>query len=202
MSKIVIETHNEQAIKEESAMLIVDKQNILVVTVAIMFVIGFVIMSMLQIYRWQPLDIIKAYEDIQDNFNRWQSVLVDYQQLESNKISGLVPYMEDYRNFTCVDYGSFYIAIKFDTYTYSDNNLLLPIAVRRGDGDAWLVTKSATNDPAAYQQCLYLISERSDNTITCGVDMYNKLGYGGYLNSGHWCNLARDNLYQAYQIIT
>lgn len=166
---------------------------------AIGLLVVFTIVSIAQMIQWQPLDNFIAFQDIQRNFNTWTKVLGDYQSLESNKIKTLIPSMSNYNQVVCIDYGAFYMPMFFNDITIENTSLLLPAAVRRGNGDGWAVTKSSTNDPAALQQCLYVASELSDSVVTCGVDMYNKLGYGGYLNQGHWCNTARDLLYNNYK---
>lgn len=167
--------------------------------IAIGLVIIFTLVSVAQMIEWKPIDNFIAFQDIQRNFNNWTSVINDFQTLESNKIQTLVSSMSNYNQVTCVDYGAYYIPLFFNNITINSQNFLLPAAVRRGNGDGWSVTKSSTNDPAAFQQCLYVASELSDSTVTCGLDMYNKLGYGGYLNQGHWCNTARDKLYAIYK---
>ncbi len=166
---------------------------------AIGLLIVFTIVSLAQMLQWKPLDNFIAFQDIQRNFNTWTSVLREYQSLESNKINTLIPSMSNYDQVTCIDYGNYYMPAFFNSIILDDEHLLLPAAVRRGNGDGWAVTKSSNNDPAALQQCLYVASELSDTVVTCGIDMYNKLGYGGYLNKSHWCNKARDLLYNAYK---
>jgi hypothetical protein len=173
---------------------VVDTNELIVEVVAVGLILILTILSIAQMIKWEPLDTFLAFQDIQRNFNKWPSILSDYEILESNKISNLKIYMKNYNTITCVDYGTYYIP----AYFQSSNGLLLPTAIRRGNGDAWMITKSDPNDQAAYQQCLYLASEMSNNTITCGSDMYNKLGYGGYLNNGHWCNSIRDKLYNIF----
>lgn len=203
-NKIVIDLQTTDLSK-----LILDERNIpleinnskqlLSVIIGIALMITFSIISVAQILRWTPLDNFIAFQDIQRNFNNWTKILSDYQTLESNKIKNLVPLMSNYNNIACIDYGTFYLPIFFSNITLDGQTYLLPTAVRRGNGDGWSVTKSDSNDPAALQQCLYVASELSDNTITCGIDMYNKIGYGGFLNKGHWCNTAKDLLYNYYK---
>lgn len=181
--------------------IVYNNKNFLIISTTIILLILFSLLSIAQILPWTPLDNFIAFQDIQKNFNKWSKVIDDFQVLESNKITNLKPYMRNYNQLACIDYGSFYLPITFSNYTGSDGKtLILPTAVRRGNGDGWMVTKSDVNDPAAYQQCLYVASEASDNLISCGLDMYNKLGYGGYLNSGHWCNEARSKLYTYYKV--
>ena len=170
------------------------------VILGIVLLTCFTVISIAQMLQWKPLDNFIAFQDIQRNFNNWTVILSDYQNLESNKIKTLVPSMSNYSQVVCIDYGTYYMPMFFNTITIEDKTLLLPAAVRRGNGDGWAVTKSDNNDPAALQQCMYIASELSDVVITCGLDMYNKLGYGGYLNKGHWCNKAKDLLYNFYRV--
>ena len=173
---------------------VIDTNELIVKTVAIGIILLLTIISIGQITKWEPIDTFVAFQEIQTNFNKWPSIVSQYEVLESNKIITLKPYMSNYNNIVCTDYDTFYIPMFFQTV----NGLMLPTAVRRGNGDGWIITKSSKVDTAAYQQCLYLASEMSSNLITCGSDMYNKIGYGGYLNNGHWCNEARDKLYNIY----
>lgn len=177
-----------------------NKKEFLFTFISIGLLIIFTLLSIAQTLPWKPLDNFLAFQDIQRNFNKWNSIISQYQILESNKIVALKPSMSNYNRVMCVDYGTFYIPIFFNDLTLNGESRTLPAAIRRGNGDGWTVTKSSNNDTAAYQQCLYVASEYIDSVITCGTDMYNKLGYGGYLNSGHWCNTARDKLYQLYHI--
>lgn len=170
------------------------------IVISIVLLVCFTVISIAQMIQWKPLDNFIAFQDIQRNFNNWQSILGDYQSLESNKIKTLIPSMNNYNLVSCIDYGTYYLPMFFNAITIDGEGLLLPAAVRRGNGDGWAVTKSSPNDQAALQQCMYIASELSDTTVTCGIDMYNKLGYGGYLNKGHWCNTARDLLYNYYRI--
>jgi len=175
---------------------VIDTNNLMVSGVSIFIMVCLTLIAIAQIIKWKPMDTFLAFQDIQRNFNKWSSIIATYQQLESNKITNLTPSMSNYNSISCVDYGTFYIP----AYFASNNGLLLPTAIRRGNGDAWMVIKSDPKDPAALQQCLYLASEMSSNTVTCGSDMYSKLGYGGYLNNGHWCNSIRDKLYDLYKV--
>ena len=151
----------------------------------------------LQLSGWTPLDNVFAYESILKNFNKWGRLVSAYEQTQSLQNNTLVPYMKDYFKLVCVDTGLSYIPMAFQL----ENNLLLPAAVRRGDGDAWQVTKSAPTDTAAYQQCLYVALNKADKMITCGSQMYELLSYPGYMNSGHWCNAATSLLYNKYKTI-
>lgn len=184
---------------------VTNRSNIITSIITIILLGVFTLVSVAQVIQWKPLDTFIAFQDIQRNFNRWRKTIEDYEVTESNRIKSLIPSMSNFNQFTCVDYGTFYIPITFmNNYRgaerqHNDGKLLLPTAVRRGNGDGWAVTKSASVDPSALQQCLYVASERSDSLITCGSDMYNKLGYGGYFNQGHWCNVARDKLYNVYK---
>ena len=103
-------------------------------------------------------------------------------EINNNAIYSFQPY----------DFGTYYTALRLNSATY------LPEFIRRGNGDIWKVNKAADKDTSALQFTKYLIYTNSSNTITCGLDMYNKLGYGGYFNSNHPCQLALDVLLQYY----
>lgn len=175
-----------------------NRRSLYSIATGVVLLIVFTLISIAQMLEWKPLDNFIAFQDIQRNFNNWNKVISNYEELQSHEIQALVAGLSNYSNFVCIDYGSYYLPAHFKSSSIDNTLRILPSAVRRGNGDAWAVTKSAGIDTAAYQQCLYVASELSDREITCGSDMYNKLGYGGFLNQGHWCNNAKDLLYQYY----
>lgn len=83
--------------------------------------------------------------------------------------------------FKCLDMGLYYLPVRInpDTYNYE--------GVRRGNGDIWIIEKASSVDIAAAQFCNFVITEKKDNTIECGIEMFQSLGYSGYSNSEHWC---------------
>uniref|UniRef100_A0AAU7E217 Viral membrane protein n=1 Tax=Rousettus bat poxvirus TaxID=3141933 RepID=A0AAU7E217_9POXV len=85
-------------------------------------------------------------------------------------------------NFRCVDFGPYFVPVRLDRASF------LPQAVRRGRGDGWMVKKAARVDPSAQQFCEYVLDNNDGNTITCGTEMFDELGYSGYFEAGHWCS--------------
>ncbi|ATI21181.1 IMV membrane protein [Eastern grey kangaroopox virus] len=83
--------------------------------------------------------------------------------------------------FRCVDFGTYFLPVRLSRDSF------LPQAIRRGDGDGWMVRKAAKSDPAALQFCQHVISRFEGNVVTCGSEMFKELGYSGYFERGHWC---------------
>lgn len=148
-----------------------------------------VFVSLLQLSDWEPIYTINRFQAIQSNFTSSYSLISEYQKLESAKMQNILAGMQNYELYQCVDYGSFIIPMRVNPKTF------LPEAIRRGNGDGWAIQKSASNDIGASQFCTFIIMQYGSNTIQCGLDMNDKLGYGGYLNNGHWCESARQTIY-------
>ena len=143
------------------------------------------IIFILQVFDIDIIKQLRLCKRIQRNVNTWQGVINNI--TESNIIAGkqlALKINASGLNFYCYDYGSFYLPMRLNPNTY------LPEAIRRGNGDGWSIAKAATIDPSANQFCTYVISKYSTNTITCGTDMYSKIQYSGWLETGHWCQTA------------
>jgi hypothetical protein len=148
-----------------------------------------VIIGLLQLSDYEPIATVNKFQIIQSNFSSQYSLVKDYEKLEVAKMQNLVPSMRNYQNYQCIDYGSYILPLRVNPISF------LPEAIRRGNGDGWQIQKSGNVDVPAQQFCSFLIMEYGSNTISCGLDMYEKLGYGGYLNNLHWCKSARQLLY-------
>jgi hypothetical protein len=155
----------------------------------IVFSVCIVGVSVLQLSDWEPIYTVNRFQTIQTNFTSQYSLISEYQKLEAAKMQNILPSMNNHEFYQCVDYGSYIIPMRVNPITF------LPQAIRRGNGDAWLIQKSATKDIGASQFCEFSIMQYGSNTIQCGLDMYDALGYGGYMNNGHWCTSARQKLY-------
>nr|WGO62700.1 entry-fusion IMV protein [Wadden Sea poxvirus] len=122
------------------------------------------------------------YNRIKKSVREWKPLIESKTKLESDKGKLLSLSNPELLNFNCIDLGDYFIAVRLDNKTF------LPQAIRRGEGDAWMVQKANKIDISAMQFCKYLIKNKSDNIITCGTNMMNELGYGGYFIEYHWCS--------------
>ncbi|QDJ95085.1 entry-fusion IMV protein [Hypsugopox virus] len=125
---------------------------------------------------------LAKYTRIKNSIKGWKPLVESKTKLESDKGRMMAAGRPELLDFSCIDFGSYFIAMRLDKKTY------LPQAIRRGTGDAWMVQKANKVDPSAEQFCKYLIQTKSTNTITCGNEMMNLLGYSGYFMDSHWCS--------------
>ncbi|APG58290.1 protein H2 [BeAn 58058 virus] len=122
------------------------------------------------------------YTRIKNSVKGWRPLVESKSILESDR-GRLMASGRDYIfDFNCVDYGEYFIPVRLDKKTY------LPQAIRRGVGDGWVIRKANKVDLSAHQFCEHLINTHSDNVITCGNDMMDKVGYSGYFAGPHWCS--------------
>jgi hypothetical protein len=166
------------------------------------FFITFILLTLsvffLILYCYEPEDwkALKNFTLIKNNMSHWKKNIIAKSNIESTRGKRL--YLQnpnqDSQIFKCYDFGLYYAASRLNGITF------LPEFIRRGNGDVWKVSKSVNTknkyDKSAHQFCQYLTFKNSDNIITCGLDMYNKLGYGGYFNFGHPCQTVLDQLFK------
>ncbi|AKR04292.1 viral late protein H2 [Salmon gill poxvirus] len=134
-----------------------------------------------QVYNVDIFETVKRYNDIRNNMGNWTSNIIQMEELEKNKNSNVVfSTRGEIKNWQCFDGGSYYIPVRLGKSN-------LPESIRRGVGGAWKIKKGAGYDEAALQFCNYIIDERSDELITCGLDAFNKTGNSGMFDSLHWC---------------
>ncbi|AUI80643.1 hypothetical protein [White-tailed deer poxvirus] len=128
------------------------------------------------------LSELVKYTRIKNNIKGWRPLVESKTKLESDKGRLLAAGRDDLLSFHCVDFGQYILPIRLDRKTF------LPQSIRRGIGDGWMIRKAAKVDPSAQQFCEYLIKNKSDNIITCGINMMDEIGYSGYFMDSHWCN--------------
>jgi len=165
------------------------------IIISCFFIIISVIIFLIQSFNLNAISEVKTCRRIQNNVNRWGNTINDI--TDSNVITGkqkALQIVTDGFNYQCYDYGIYYLPMKLNNTTY------LPEAIRRGNGDGWMIHKSDTIDTSALQFCSYVIVKYNGNTITCGSDMYNKIEYSGWLETGHWCQSALDKVYLKNQL--
>ncbi|AAR07429.1 73R [Yaba monkey tumor virus] len=124
---------------------------------------------------------LAKYIRIKNSVKGWRPLVNAKTKLESDRGRLMSLNRNDLFSFNCLDYGPYFLATRIDKKTF------LPQAIRRGDGDAWMVKKANKVDLSAQQFCEYIVS-KYDDTITCGFDMMDKIGYSGYFMDSHWCS--------------
>lgn len=169
----------------------IDKiKNIEIILITFFFLAISVIVAFLQYYEYRPLSEITTFKRIKHNMGNWKNNIIEKTGIESNRGKRIALQINNNAiySFQPYDFGSYYAAMRINNVTY------LPEFIKRGNGDVWKVNKAATVDVSAQQFTRYLILNYSNNYLTCGIDMYNILGYGGYFNSNHPCQSALDIL--------
>ncbi|CCD83249.1 subunit of the poxvirus multiprotein entry-fusion complex [Squirrelpox virus] len=131
---------------------------------------------------------LTRYARIKESVRGLRPLVQGKADMESDRGRQLAANNKSLLDFHCVDFGAYYLPTRLDKSTF------LPQAVRRGEGDGWMVTKAAPNDVAAKQFCEYVLRTRSDSVITCGPEMMRELGYSGYYEGPHWCAAFHDLL--------
>lgn len=167
------------------------KNNIFLITV-VFFILLFVstVFLILEGFDYRPLKELAKFKRIKSNVGSWLAITNEKTGIEINKGRLLYLSKPDASYFRCLDFGSYYTVGRLNP----DN--FLPQFVKRGDSGPWLINKSAINDLSAKQMCQYILNKYTiksldvNNFITCGTDMYNRLGYSGYFNNNSYCENA------------
>ena len=162
-----------------------DKFYIIFIFIVLIFIISFSY-TVLFSFEWEPLMVLEKYKRIKKNTNSWMSILYEKTGIEVNKGKLLYLSKPDVSNWQCLDISSYYVPVRISPSSY------LPEFIQRGNSGPWTVKKSGTGDDIpALQFCKFLIdkyvSQGSGSIITCGIDMFEKLGYGGYFNTNSPC---------------
>lgn len=144
-------------------------------------------------FEWEPLMVLEKYKRIKKNTNSWMSILYEKTGIEVNKGKLLYLSKPEVANWQCVDLSSYYTPVRISPSSY------LPEFIQRGNSGPWTVRKTGTGDDvASLQFCQFLIdkyvTQGSGNVITCGIDMFEKLGYGGYFNTNSPCEKVYNTL--------
>lgn len=154
----------------------------LIILVFIIFLFS-VILCVLQNFEWTPLQELNTFKRIKKTMNSWSNIVNEKTGIEINKGKLLYLSKPDIAEFSCIDYGLYYAAGRLN------ENIFLPQFIMRGNSGPWIIKKADTVDEPAKQFCEFLLSKKIDNNniITCGKEMYEKLGYSGYFTQNSPC---------------
>lgn len=163
------------------------KFNILFIFLIIFFICS-VSYSILTNFNWKPIITLEKFKRIKKNMNSWVSIVTEKTGIEVYKGRNLYLSRPKVSEWECLDFGNYYAPVHLSSSSY------LPEFVRRGNSGPWLVSKATSEkDPSALQFCKFLINKYvvqkqiGDNLITCGLDMFDKLGYSGYFSNDSPC---------------
>ncbi|ALA62476.1 hypothetical protein [Turkeypox virus] len=138
------------------------------------------ILFFFQISNNSIFETLSKYSRIKKNLSSWKPLVIQKSKINSELGKHAALNRPELFRFRCIDFGNYFLPVRLN------NNNFLPEAIRRGEGDGWMVKKAGKHDPAAEQYCEF-ISNRYKDTITCGNQMFNMIGYSGYFEPGHWC---------------
>lgn len=155
-------------------------------TLLILFIIFIISIcfSILQYFEWEPLEVLAKFKRIKKNINSWTSITKEKTAIEANKGKLLYLSKKNVANMQCLDYGNYYIPGRISKDSY------LPEFIKRGNSGPWVIQKANKIDESARQFCYYVLNKYSSNTITCGIQMYEELGYSGYFLNDSPCENA------------
>lgn len=162
-----------------------NKSNIfyIILILFIVFIIS-ICYSILQYFEWEPLTVLQKFKRIKKNMTFWDNITKNKTAIESDK--GRLLYLSN-KNVTklqCLDFGNYYMIGRLSSENY------LPEFIKRGNSGPWMIQKANTEDPAASQFCNFVLNKYNDNIITCGLKMYQELGYSGYFMNNSPCEKA------------
>jgi len=150
---------------------------------------GSTVVFLLYLMEWEPLIQLTILKRIKNNVQGWIKLITEKTAIESNKgrILSLQLPISVY-DFDCYDIGLAYVALRLNRTSF------LPEFIMRGVGDVWNFRKASEIDKSAEQFCRFIIMTDSSNIQTCGISMFNSLGYSGYFENNHPCSNALDIL--------
>lgn len=160
-------------------------KNFLAFILSIIFIIISTIIFMLQIYDWNPITQLNRFRRIKNNIGNWRKLIIDKTAIEIKRgqIQSLRLKIDSF-DYQCYDYGNFYAAIKMNSTNF------LPSFIMRGNGDVWEFKKAAPIDLSSKQYCKYIIYKNNNTEYTCGTDMFDNIGFGGWFEYDHPCQNA------------
>lgn len=192
MDQTTIVLDNKSLEYKQTSNRVIKKDNLFIILI-ILFIIFFlsVTYSLLINFEWEPLKTLEKFKRIKKNMNSWTSIVNEKTGIEINKGRYLYLTKPSVADFQCLDYGSYYVPGRLSPTSF------LPEFVRRGNSGPWVINKATSGeDLSALQFCKYLLnkyvtqSNNLNNLITCGVDMYDQLGYSGYFINNSPCENA------------
>lgn len=161
-----------------------------IILIIIIIFICSTIFTILQGFNFKPLVELSVFKRIKRNMNSWLNLTQEKTGIEITKGKLFLLTTAKAGEFRVMDFDSFYAVGRINPTSY------LPEFLRRGNSGPWIISKAAKNDLSAKQFAEFLLTKHIlsnaniDNTIVCGIDMYNKLGYSGYFNSSSVCELT------------
>lgn len=156
---------------------------ILIISAVIVFIST--VVFIMQTANYEFIEQLGIFKRIKNNMGSWKSLILEKTGIEVGRGKNMASRVNiKVFNFNCYDFGTYYVGAKLSP----KNNL--PEFIRRGKGDVWMIQKADKIDNSAKQFCEYQVRNNNLNTITCGMDMYNKIGYSGYFELGHPCQSA------------
>lgn len=161
-----------------------------IVIITIIFIVISLVFGMLRMYKFEPLENLILFKRIKRNMNNWKNIVRNKSIIEAEKGKKLIlgGFDDSIKNFKCYDFGDYYGALRISPISY------LPEFIRKGSGDIWKINKLDNVDIGAKSFCEYIILKHNNNTLTCGMNMYNEIGYGGYFDKYHPCYNALDKI--------
>lgn len=162
------------------------KQSNIFYIILILFIIFIISLcySILQYFEWKPLMVIQKFKRIKKNMTSWDNITKNKTAIESNKGRLLYLSNKNVSNLQCLDFGNYYAVGRLSKQEY------LPEFIKRGNSGPWVIKKANVIDESAKQFCNYVLNKYSDNLITCGLKMYEELGYSGYFSNDSPCENA------------
>lgn len=154
-----------------------------------------IIFFILQTSDYEFIEQLNIFKRIKNNMVSWKSLILEKTGIEIAKGQNLSTRVDAKAfNFNCYDFGTYFVAAKLS----EKNNL--PEFIKRGNGDVWMIKKAGKRDESSNQFCEFIIRNNTLNTIQCGIDMYNKVGYSGYFESLHPCQTILDEIQEKFRL--
>lgn len=140
--------------------------------------------SVLQYFEWKPLGVLQKFKRIKKNISSWDNITKNKSVIESEKGRLVFLSNKNVSNLQCLDFDDYYAVGRLSKTNY------LPEFIKRGNSGPWIIKKANINDESAKQFCQFVLNKYSDNIITCGINMYEELGYSGYFSNDSPCEKA------------
>lgn len=174
---------------KKAALTNVETRGYLIYILCIIFLTISVLIFILQCIRWEPLVQLQKLKRIKKNVQSWIGIINERTGIEMARgRTAAMQVQPEAFDMQCYDLGNVFVAMRLNSSTY------LPEFIRRGTGDVWRFRKAAEIDTSAEQFCMYNIFVGNQDILTCGIDMFNKLGYSGYFETNHACINALTNI--------
>lgn len=149
----------------------------------------------LQVAELPFLEQLYIFRRIKNNMGNWKQLILEKTGIEISRGQSVASRVsKEAFSINCFDLGQYYVAVRLS----EKNNL--PEFIRRAKGDVWMMKKADKIDPSSQQFCEYVSRNMNTNTVSCGIDMYNKIGYSGYFERFHPCQTILDEILERFKI--